>query len=824
MKTKTIILSVCTIVLSTLLCIADVPAQEKAEENEAQQIQQKITTPPLQLTEEEDKRTPLPKSTKEEEKELPEGEAPKAKPAVGVKVEEKIPAAGGVEEIKIQEEVKFEPTPIKTSTKIELILDASGSMNGLMGQSTKMAILKMVVNDIISQPLPEGAEREIGLRVYGSEKPSEEGDCKDSQLLIPIEPLDKKLFKEKVDGITTQGVTPIGFALEEAAGDFEVSPNVDNVIILVTDGADSCNADLCQIAQKIHTDLKKIMVHVLGFDLDQSASSAVECVAKNADGQFVRARNENELMASLDQLLMANIPYNLRLKVMSGATPLPSTLKVYKSGTKKLVREDESPGIKYYQLPPGTYDIEITYTDSIEKPPPSKLLKGVEVQTTSKAEQVVQFDLGMLTLTAFDQEGAPIAATYVLRKKEDPNVLASFKSEPGPHTTWLTEGTYSAKVQAVTDEGLKLTASADALKITTGGSLTHDFQFQMGNIKLVGKDAKGELLPISYKVTPAGDDTKVTLEGSATAEGKVIDLPPGKYDIYLSVAVEGMKSLPAEKLEEIDLAGGDMLEKAVELPAATLTLIGKDDKGNKVETLFSIKPNLSEDEPVEFTSINEPISLILPPGRYDIKAIFVNSEYSPKPVISWDALVLANDQRLEKEALFKFGTLRLFSRNSDGAPVNSTFYIYKVVDEPLITLNNISSWTDVKLTEGFYDIRADNLMAKSDPKPSVWFHNVEIKPEQPTSREAIFTHGLLKMACRGPNNIVLECDYRVFTYGTDSPMFEGTTGKRWETFDILPGSYYIEAGYHDAKDEVLLKKWITIRVKDNQMLEQVIRF
>ena len=48
-------------------------------------------------------------------------------------------------------------------------------MNGLMGSFTKISTLKEVVKEVISQPLPEGATRDIGLRVYGAER---EDDCK----------------------------------------------------------------------------------------------------------------------------------------------------------------------------------------------------------------------------------------------------------------------------------------------------------------------------------------------------------------------------------------------------------------------------------------------------------------------------------------------------------------------------------------------------------------------------------------------------------------------------------------------------------------------
>jgi hypothetical protein len=136
----------------------------------------------------------------------------------------------------------------------------------------------------------------------------------------------------------------------------------------------------------------------------------------------------------------------------------------------------------------------------------------------------------------------------------------------------------------------------------------------------------------------------------------------------------------------------------------------------------------------------------------------------------------------------------------------------------------VTEWVTTTLIESNYDIKVEDASARSDPKPNVWFHDVNINAEQEAVVEAIFKNGKLKMMCRGPNDVKLTCDYKVFSYGMDSPLFEGVTEERWKEFDIPPGNYYIEAGYHDEKDEVLLKKWISIRIQPNEMLEQIIRF
>lgn len=756
------------------------------------EIKHKITTPTLELTEEKDIRKP---------------------PIKGA------PTISGIKE------VPFAPTVIKTRSKTELILDASGSMNGLISESTKLAMLKSAVRDVVEIPPPEGVERDIGLRLYGSQKPSSDADCSDTQLLIPIGPIKKDEFKSRVENMTALGVTPIGNALEAAAADFRISPDFDNVIVLVSDGADSCGANICEIATKLHSGPKKIIIHVVGFDLDQKSAKALKCVSQNGDGQFIQTRSEGELAAAIDQVLMANVPYNLRIRVVSGATPIPASLTVYQSGTKNVVREDTTSGTKFYQLQPGTYDIEVTYTDSREEPKPTKKIERVEVLSTSKAERTLQFDLGMLTLVSFDQQGNPMSATYILSKQGGAKVGAKFDTPPGPVTTWLTDGTYDVHVGAVTGDGLQFSADVSGLKISKDSATTHEFRFEAGKIRLSGVNFEGAGVPIGYRVTPAGDTQKTVLEGTLPKEGDTINLPPGKYDLYASLKVENLKNLPAVKVKNIELGGGDMVEKSLEIPSTVLKLIGKNSEGQPVTTEFSISVAGAKEDILQIPPSKEESALTLPPGNYDIKAELVDSETTPPPVITWDNVTLVKNVPMVKEAFFKFGVLKLIGKNAKGAPIGTSFYVFKAgQEEPVATLIGITEWNDLKLTEGFYDIKAEDFNARTEPKPNVWFHNVEVDAEQPNAKEAVFTHGKLKMLCRGPNNVTLYCDYRVFTYGMDSPLFAGVTEESWKEYDIPPGSYYIEAGYHDAKDEVLLKKWISVRIAENEILEQMIRF
>ncbi|MEX2503270.1 MAG: hypothetical protein WD378_00370 [Egicoccus sp.] len=67
--------------------------------------------------------------------------------------------------------------------------------------------------------LPDGTH--VGLRVYGHREPNtdEERGCQDSELVGPVQPLDRDAMRTAIDEFQPSGFTPIGLSLREAAGD-----------------------------------------------------------------------------------------------------------------------------------------------------------------------------------------------------------------------------------------------------------------------------------------------------------------------------------------------------------------------------------------------------------------------------------------------------------------------------------------------------------------------------------------------------------------------------------------------------------------------------
>ena len=717
------------------------------------------------------------------------------------------------------------PTILKNASNIEIIVDASGSMGTPMGQTSKIEGVITALKESLMAPLmPEAAGRKIALRVFGSGSKATDLDCHDTKLLLPLDKLNADKLDEALKQITPLGTSPIAFALEDVNNDFsDATGNIDNQVILITDSLDSCNGDIIAAVKRLNAG-KGAIVDIIGFDIDQNAQDLLKQAAKAGNGTFYLARNISELASAVDQAISSSLPYNLRVKAMSGSSPLSSIITIYRANTQSIAERAESTGIKFFKLSPGSYDVRVDYSGSIEKTKPSKIIKGVDVGATSKTEQIVHFDLGAINITALSQNGKEAVANFYIRKTGSEDIIGSLIAVPSPQTIFLTPGKYDIDAETAEEGTATLTAQVKEILVKDGETAVETLKFQTGQLSIKAQNFSKNNVPISYRITKPGS-LEVVASGTGPVEGAVIDLAPGKYDVYVAWVDPNIQGAPEVKLSDITINGGETLEQLALIVTGTLKLSGKDSTGKIVHTEFSIKKEGESAEVAKAVADSAPVEMFVAPGSYDVTALDTTSKVVPAPSILWENVTVKEGETVAKEAVFKLGTIKLIGKNAKQQTMSTIFTIYRGgTDEPLVTETSERDWIVFNLTPGIYDIKAEEAGAKSEPKPSVWFHDVEIKEGTTISNEAVFTSGKLKLLCMGTNNTILICEFNLFNYGSDTALFSGTTTSDWQEFDIPPGKYYMEAGWHDPKEEQFLKKWINISVNENEIVEEILRF
>jgi Ca-activated chloride channel family protein len=180
-----------------------------------------------------------------------------------------------------------------------VVLDASGSMWGLVEGQTKISAARAAVGTIIDKWQPE---HRLGLMAYGHRT---KGDCADIEMIQPVGPLDGNALRGTVQKINPKGKTPISASLRLAAEQLKSTENPATVI-LVSDGIETCNADPCAVAAELEKAGVNFTAHVIGFDVADPATKAqLQCIARNTGGVYLDAKNASGLEEALGKAVEA---------------------------------------------------------------------------------------------------------------------------------------------------------------------------------------------------------------------------------------------------------------------------------------------------------------------------------------------------------------------------------------------------------------------------------------------------------------------------------------------------------------------------------------
>jgi Mg-chelatase subunit ChlD len=176
-----------------------------------------------------------------------------------------------------------EGVEFRRKENILIILDASGSMWGQVSlrgsdkaraRKCKIEIARKVLEEYVEDLDEERVN--VGLRVFGRHR---ERGCRDSQLVIPVGPLNKEAFKREVHEVRPGhlGKTPIAYSLRRALVDISTAHDIQRFvdtgelsgskksIILITDGKEGC--DTPEEVEGLAHDLRHLGVDIVEINV-----------------------------------------------------------------------------------------------------------------------------------------------------------------------------------------------------------------------------------------------------------------------------------------------------------------------------------------------------------------------------------------------------------------------------------------------------------------------------------------------------------------------------------------------------------------------------
>src|SRR3989344_133330 len=152
-----------------------------------------------------------------------------------------------------------------------------------IGENSKMDIAKGAIINLVNNI----SEIDLGLRVLG------QGElCENSEQVYAVSKLNIAQLTDKVSQLSPMGKTPIAQALIASISDFNTTK--EKVIVLVSDGKETCEGDINAAAREVAKN--GIKVYTIGFDIDEEGKGELQEIANRTKGKYFDAQNSQELL------------------------------------------------------------------------------------------------------------------------------------------------------------------------------------------------------------------------------------------------------------------------------------------------------------------------------------------------------------------------------------------------------------------------------------------------------------------------------------------------------------------------------------------------
>lgn len=448
----------------------------------------------------------------------------------------------------------------QASKNVLIVLDASGSMWGKMGNSTKIEVARTALSNLLDQ-LP--GDTQLGLIAYGHRQ---KGDCNDIEWLFPFGKLDKPAVKNKVNALNPVGKTPITGSLKMA---LESVKNIgkNTTIILVSDGLETCDADPCQAVQLAHDQQLPFVLHVISFGLEAESAAQLECIAQAGEGQYFDVQEADQLIQALDQAVETPVDMEggfLSIKGLANGKLVDLGIHVLKdkkelTGSRTYTSPETNPRVM--KLPVGKYQVKVNV---IGVKAPLEDVFDVEITSNDTVFKVMDYTTGVLAIKV-TRNGALSDASVNAYKPGSKTSVSGTRSyreaRHNPTKIVLAAGEYEVRVKSVEIEGAE-EVLFERVIIKSDETTALDVSFESGTLKVGASNSAG------YVDATVNVFKKSSKQQSSVAAGrtymsdssnpKTFTLAPGSYIVKVKpVKPAGL----AEKSFEVEIKKEETTEQ-----------------------------------------------------------------------------------------------------------------------------------------------------------------------------------------------------------------------------------------------------------------------
>jgi Ca-activated chloride channel family protein len=187
-----------------------------------------------------------------------------------------------------------------------IVFDASGSMAGNVNQGIATTIPRIdEVRGALATVLPAVTRaRRVGLITYG---PGPYQQCNVDLKLKPMDNAAERIIQE-VNALSPAGKTPLTAAVRSAAEVLDYR-NKPGVVVVVTDGEETCGGSPCDLGKELHASAVDLTVHIIGYRMKDFSWTGeqsildVKCLAEENGGLYISTESKQDLIEALQKTL-----------------------------------------------------------------------------------------------------------------------------------------------------------------------------------------------------------------------------------------------------------------------------------------------------------------------------------------------------------------------------------------------------------------------------------------------------------------------------------------------------------------------------------------
>jgi len=413
---------------------------------------------------------------------------------------------------------------------ILFIYDASGSMWGKLQDKTKKEIASKVLSTSVNN-LPDN--QNIGLIAYGHRR---KGDCNDIEFLVDLKNNSKDKVTKAVKGINPLGRTPLARSATMAINYLRNS-ETKATIILITDGIESCDGNICDVVSEAKTEGIDFKLHIVGFGLKEGEAKQLKCAAEAGGGHYYDAADARGLGDVLNEATASTIDKpneNFSVYTVKNGIAIDALVKAYDIIAKrKPISVRTYQDTAYFYLPPSTYNFEVSPLENSDVD--MITVTNIESFEDKIVHKTISFDGGKLDVTVTNNNNEGWDTVVKMHEKGTKKVVAQTRTYGRTQAMEVNPGVYDVTFQALTMKGLETFYTLENVEVKAGENSLIKHNFKTG-IVMIGVKSGNELVDAAVNFTEVNTKTWITGKRTYTSEAnnpKKFLLNPGTYTVKI---------------------------------------------------------------------------------------------------------------------------------------------------------------------------------------------------------------------------------------------------------------------------------------------------